>query len=108
MKKFPNSSKDKIKLHYGGQLGNLHDANSVVSLVKSIYSSDISNNIEFNFTISGSKADYLRKSLRNYPIEVSPTLNSQEWRSYIRDFDIGIVSLTPGGATVCLKVKLMQ
>ncbi len=100
-----HSSNDKIKLHYGGQIGNLHDANSVVALVKSIYSSVISNNVEFNFTISGSKADYLRKSLRNYPIEVFPTMESQKWRSYIKDFDIGIVSLTPGGANVCLPSK---
>ena len=100
-----HSSNEKIKLHYGGQLGNLHDANSVVSLVKSLYSSDISNNVEFNFTISGSKADYLRKTLRNYPIKVSPTMKSKEWRNYIKNFDIGIVSLTPGGATVCLPSK---
>ncbi len=100
-----HSSNEKIKLHYGGQLGNLHDATSIVSLVKSLYSSDISNNIEFYFTISGSKADYLRRALKNYPIEVAPTLKSKEWRSFIKNFDIGLVSLTPGGANVCLPSK---
>ena len=100
-----HSSSNKIKLHYGGQLGNLHDANSIIALVKSLYSSDISNNIEFNFTISGSKADYLRKSLRNYPVEICPTMKSQNWRSHIKNFDIGIVSLIPGGATVCIPSK---
>ena len=101
----PHSSNDKIKLHYGGQLGNLHDANSIVSLIKSLYSSDISNNVEFNFTISGSKVEFLRKALRNYPIHFSPTMKSKEWRSYIKNFDIGIVTLTPGGAAVCLPSK---
>ena len=32
-------------------------------------------------------------------------MESKEWRSYIKDFDIGIVSLNPGGATVCLPSK---
>ena len=100
-----HSSNEKIKLHYGGQLGNLHDANSLVSLVKSIYLSDLSKNVEFNFTISGSKAEFLRKALRNYPIQVSPTMKSHAWRSYIKNFDIGIVTLSPGGASVCLPSK---
>ena len=34
------------------QLGNLHDANSIVALVKSAYYSDISNNVEFNFIMN--------------------------------------------------------
>ena len=59
----------------------------------------------FNFTISGSKSDYLRKALRNYPIEISHTMKSQDWRSYIKEFDIGIVTLTPGGAKVYLPSK---
>lgn len=100
-----HSSNEVIKLHYGGQLGNLHDANSIILLVKSLYSSDISENIEFNFTISGSKADYLKKALVNYPIKIFSTMKSPEWRNYIKNFDIGIVSLTPGGATVCLPSK---
>ena len=100
-----HSSNRKIKLHYGGQLGNLHDADSIVSLVKSIYLSDISKNVEFDFTISGSKAEYLRKALRNYPINVNSTIKSNAWRSYIKNFDIGIVTLTPGGASVCLPSK---
>ena len=101
----PHSFNDKIKLHYGGQLGNLHDANSIVLLVKSLYSSDIYNHFEFNFTISGSKSEYLKRALRNYPIKISPTMKSQEWRSHIKNFDIGIVTLTPGGANVCLPSK---
>ena len=100
-----HSSDEKIKLHYGGQLGNLHDANSIIELVKSIYSSDVYDKIEFYFTISGSKADLLKKALKNYPIDVAPTMKSQEWRRYIKNFDIGIVSLTPGGADVCLPSK---
>ena len=100
-----HSSNEMIKLHYGGQLGNIHDAHSIVSLVKSLYSSDISNSVEFDFKISGSKADYLRKALKNYPVKIASTMKSQEWRKHIKNFDIGIVSLTPGGANVCLPSK---
>ena len=74
-------------------------------MIKSLYSSDISNNVEFNFTISGSKAEFLRKALRNYPIHFSPTMKSREWRRHIKNFDIGIVTLTTGGAAVCLPSK---
>ena len=32
-------------------------------------------------------------------------MKSNAWRSYIKNFDIGIVTLTPGGASVCLPSK---
>ena len=39
------------------------------------------------------------------PVEVSPTVSSDQWRDDIRNFHVGLVSLSPGGASACLPSK---
>ena len=98
-------SKEKIIIHYGGQLGHLHDAESIIDSVKFICSSDISEKIEFNFYVSGTQALFLKESLKEYPVKIISAVSSKKWRSDIKNFHIGLVSLSPGGASVCLPSK---
>ncbi len=94
-----------IIIHYGGQLGHLHDAESIITCVRMIYESDLSRDIRFTFYTSGAQARFLKDSLANYPVNIISTAPSSQWRSDIRGFNIGLVSLSPGGATVCLPSK---
>ncbi len=96
---------EKIIIHYGGQLGHLHDAKSIIESVKYVSKSDIRNNVEFNFYVSGAQARFLEESLSNYPIKIISAIPSYQWREDIKNFHIGLVSLSPGGATVCLPSK---
>lgn len=92
-------------IHYGGQLGHLHDAGSIIASVQHLCRSDLAATIRFNFYVSGAQAQYLRESLRGYPVEVIATAPSSQWRLDIRRFHVGLVSLSPGGASVCLPSK---
>jgi glycosyltransferase involved in cell wall biosynthesis len=96
---------EKIIVHYGGQLGHLHDADSIIESIKNIQRSDISNKVEFIFYVSGSQASFLKEALKEYPVKVRSAVSSQEWRNDIKNFHIGLVSLSPGGASVCLPSK---
>jgi hypothetical protein len=96
---------EKIIIHYGGQLGHLHDANSIIASIKYVCKSDISEKIEFNFYVSGAQAEFLKESLKEYPVKIISAIPSNQWRRDINNFHIGLVSLSPGGASVCLPSK---
>ena len=96
---------EKIIIHYGGQLGYIHDAISIIDSIKYICQSDISNFVEFNFYVSGAQTDLLTKSLKGYPIKIITAVPSTQWRKDIVNFHIGLVSLSSGGASVCLPSK---
>lgn len=92
-------------IHYGGQLGHLHDCQSIIECVRRICESPLSTRIKFVFYVSGAQAELLRRSLKSYPVEIVSTTPSSQWRLDIREFHIGLVSLTPAGASVCLPSK---
>ena len=94
-----------IIIHYGGQLGHLHDAQSIITCVRRIHHMKLGDSVKFIFYTSGAQADTLRKSLARYSIEIVSTAPSSQWRLDIQRFHIGLVSLSPGGATVCLPSK---
>ena len=95
----------KVIVHYGGQLGHLHDADTMISCIKFVLNSDIKENVKFNFYVSGSQASYLEQSLKGLGVEILSTIASSQWRNDIREFHVGLVSLSPGGASVCLPSK---
>jgi hypothetical protein len=95
----------KVIIHYGGQMGHLHDAKSIIESVKFVLQSDIRDAVEFNFYVSGAQAKFLEDSLKDFPVKVISAIPSFQWREDIKDFHIGLVSLSPGGATVCLPSK---
>jgi hypothetical protein len=100
-----DSTNEKIIIHYGGQLGYLHDAISVIECTKFILKSDISQFFEFNFYVSGSQAKLLNESLEGYDVKIKSAIASDVWRNDISNFHIGLVSLSPGGGSVCLPSK---
>ena len=100
-----NLNSEKIIFHYGGQLGYLHDAISLIESVKSVFLTDLKDKVEFNFYVSGAQASFLENELNDYPIKIISAIPSNQWREDIRNFHIGLVSLTPGGASVCLPSK---
>jgi len=101
----PVPPSEKLVIHYGGQLGHLHDAVSIVESIKYINNSEIAGLVEFNFYVSGAQAQFLENALKGYPVKVISAVPSSEWRKDIRNFHIGLVSLSPGGASVCLPSK---
>lgn len=96
---------DLLVFHYGGQLGHLHDVDSLISCIKNLDKYNVSKKAVFNFYISGAQARYLQKELTGDRVSVIQAVPSNQWRLDIKNFHIGIVSLTPGGATVCLPSK---
>lgn len=96
---------EKIIIHYGGQLGHLHDAKSIIACIKHILQSDLRDRFEFNFYVSGAQAYFLEKSLEGLPIKIIPAVPSNIWRQDIKNYHIGLVTLSPGGASVCLPSK---
>ena len=100
-----NNEQEKIILHYGGQLGHLHDAVSLIKSIEYVCQSDIAQFVEFNFYVSGAQAEFLRESLADFPVKIISAVPSSQWRQDIRNFHIGMVSLSTGGASVCLPSK---
>ena len=100
-----NLNSNKIIFHYGGQLGYLHDAISLIESIKSVFLTDLKDQVEFNFYVSGAQAAFLEYELKDYPIRIISAIPSNQWREDIRNFHVGLVSLTPGGASVCLPSK---
>ena len=47
----------------------------------------------------------IRESFAGSGVEVVSAVPSHEWREKIRDFHVGLVTLKPGGAIVCLPSK---
>ena len=104
----PNMDFDggKINVHYGGQLGHMHDADSVVvAVLSAIKDEALQQKFSFSFRVSGSQAGTIEKAFAGFPVQVLPPLPSHEWRDEIRSYNIGLVTLSPGGATVCLPSK---
>jgi hypothetical protein len=100
-----NKHTEKIIIHYGGQLGYLHDAVSIIECIKEILSSDLSDKVEFNFYVSGAQSSFLEKALKGYPVKIIAAIPSDQWRQDIKGFHIGLVSLSPGAASVCFPSK---
>jgi len=95
-----------IRIHYGGQLGYMHDADSVIELVSSVAKDEaMHKKFEFSFRVSGARAKWIEAAFATLPVQVFPPLPSHEWREEIQNYNIGLVSLSPGGATVCLPSK---
>jgi hypothetical protein len=97
---------DRIHVHYGGQLGQMHDADSVVESILSVVKDEgLQQKFSFSFRVGGSQVRTIEKAFAGFPVQVLPPIPSQEWRNEIRSYNIGLVTLSPGGATVCLPSK---
>ncbi len=106
-KEVGQSTDGPLYLHYGGQLGYMHDAESLLlGLTRVVESTEPRLlNLRVNMLLSGAHANRARTELKSSRISVEDSIISSEWRKRIEHFHIGLVSLSPGGATVCLPSK---
>jgi hypothetical protein len=96
---------DCLVLHYGGQLGAMHDAQSLVDLVGALADERRMGRVRFDFRVGGAKSEVLFQ-LRGQPgVCVEPVLVATAWREHIRSVGVGLVTLAPAGARVCLPSK---
>lgn len=101
----PHKQNSKLTFHYGGQLGHLHDADGLISFIKLVNTNYDKEKYSFEFNLSGANANYLESECTSYNININPAVSSELWRKKILAYQIGLVSLSPGGATVCLPSK---
>ncbi|MBZ0306731.1 MAG: hypothetical protein K8I82_11745, partial [Anaerolineae bacterium] len=95
-----------IRIHYGGQIGYMHDAEVLISSVLAACREPVlSKRFQFDFRVSGAQAKKIETAFANQTISVRPPVSSQQWREELRLYHIGLVTLSPGGATVCLPSK---
>ena len=96
-----------LRVHYGGQLGLMHEADSLAATIQGLAAQgSLGTNIVFDARISGSRAASFEAAVRGLQgVSIGPTLPSDAWRSHAAGFHVGIVTLSPGGATVCLPSK---
>ena len=102
----PVADPGALRLHYGGQLGAMHDSDSLVAAMRRAAECGLlSGKCEVSFYISGSRAASFERALAGCPVSVRPTLTASEWRHLAAKMHIGLVTLGAGGGTVCLPSK---
>ncbi|MDZ4688729.1 MAG: hypothetical protein SH850_26955 [Planctomycetaceae bacterium] len=96
-----------LSLHYGGQLGLMHDVESLLLSLQLLSDGGVlGHGVVFDGRVSGSRAAHFESTLRTTAgVVVGGTLSSDAWRRHARGFQVGVVTLSPGGATVCLPSK---
>lgn len=97
-----------LVIHYGGQLGWMHDADSLVVLIRNyLDTGDSSRAVRWDFRISGAKSQYFIERFKEAAeVIVQGTLPVAEWRKLAVTFPVGLVSLSVGGGRVCLPSKV--
>lgn len=94
-----------LGFHYGGQLGYMHEPDSLLEFVKAAkHLSD--GTMRFDFRVSGAYRKRFEGGLSAIGLSLSGPIANAEWKILIRDFHVGLVSLSPGGATVSLPSKI--
>lgn len=94
-----------LRLHYGGQLGLMHDAATLVAMVRCLQGERESGRVGFDFRVGGARSGPVL-ALKTWPgVTAGPVLPAAEWRRRVAAADIGVVTLTPEGANVCLPSK---
>lgn len=94
-----------LTLHYGGQLGRMHDAAALVEAVRRLRTERESGSVRFDFRVGGARAGQLLALSGEPGVVVGPVLPAEEWRRHVAGMQVGLVSLTAAGANVCLPSK---
>jgi len=94
-----------LVVHYGGQLGTMHDAESIVAAVEALEDERYAGRVRFDFRVGGARAQVIDR-LRGKPgVVVDSIMPPSAWRKHVRGAGVGLVSLLPAGARVCLPSK---
>lgn len=99
------TSGNPLNLHYGGQLGAMHDTGSILAAVVGTKRERADGQIAFDFRVSGSGVKALGAVKGVEGVAIAPPMENAQWREHVAQFPIGIVSLSPAGALVCLPSK---
>jgi len=94
-----------LVVHYGGQLGAMHDAEILVGAIERLQPEREAGSVRFDFRVGGARAGPLL-ALDGLPgVLAEPVLPAMEWRARTREMHIGVVTLTPAAACVCFPSK---
>jgi glycosyltransferase involved in cell wall biosynthesis len=97
---------NKLWLHYGGQLGYMHDPAALISSLQALARRpNLPKALRINFYVSGAHAQRAKSELTGDSFEVLDAIPSDLWREKVQHFQVGLVSLSPPGATVSLPSK---
>ncbi|MDA7612476.1 hypothetical protein N8626_01905 [bacterium] len=100
------SATNPVVFHYGGQIGHMHDADTVIKAINDCWTDPtMAKSAKFSFFVSGAQTAFVRDSFAGSEVKVLPAVPSDQWRNQIRGFHVGLVTLKPGGAIVCLPSK---
>jgi hypothetical protein len=99
------ASAGSLGFHYGGQLGYMHEPESLAAFVRAARRLG-GPAVRFDFRMSGAYRAQFVALVRDLGLEVQGPVANAEWKVLIEDFQIGLVSLSPGGATVSLPSKI--
>jgi hypothetical protein len=94
-----------LALHYGGQLGAMHDTDSLLAAIVGTKRDRADGLVSFDFRVSGSGARRLAAVNGSEGVTIGPPMAFEEWRVHASNFQIGIVTLSPAGALACLPSK---
>ena len=94
-----------LGLHYGGQLGMMHDADSIVEAVRDLHAERRAGAVRFDFRVGGARAPRLLALAGEEGVGAGPVLPPKEWRTHVSSLHVGLVTLTTEGARVCLPSK---
>jgi len=96
---------EQLTVHYGGQLGRMHDAAPLVEAVRRLRPEREAGRVRFDFRVGGARAAHLIALADEPGVTVGPVLPAPQWRQAIRGMQVGLVSLRPEGAHVCMPSK---
>ena len=98
-------SRELLRIHYGGQLGAMHDAAGLAAGVAALALERAAGRVSFDFMAGGSGARQLTRFAGEPGVALQETASSSEWRQVAVRHQIGLVALTPAGMHVCLPSK---
>ncbi|MGF1484185.1 MAG: hypothetical protein ACFBZ8_07470 [Opitutales bacterium] len=94
---------DTLVFRYGGQLGWMHEAELLANCIRAVVENPPKERaVRFELNVSGARAAWIQDALKGLPgVEVTGTLPIEAWRAHAPNCHVGLVTLQPGGATVC-------
>lgn len=94
-----------LALHYGGQLGAMHDTDSLLAAIVGTKRDRNDGLVAFDFKATGAGARRIAAVGGSEGVTIAPPMDFEAWREHVSNFRIGLVTLTPAGALVCLPSK---
>ncbi len=95
-----------LRLHYGGQLGAMHDAAGLAEGVAALAVERAAGAVAFDFMAGGVGVRRLESLAGGAGVTLRGTVASPVWREEAARHQVGLVALTPAGMHVCLPSKV--